>query len=359
MNTIEHRWEDVTYALPPIVNEKFPITQQSVLENLRSLGVRPGMGLMVHTSMKKLGRWISGGPTAVIEALQDIVTSSGFLIMPSYTTENTDPSNWVNPPVPEHWWPVIRETMPAFHRNRSMTFRMGKVAETFRSADQVCRTFHPVLSMAGWPVMREGGHNHVEDILFGAGRRQADVIREGFGVQELVLSAEDGTTMQRFVDRRKLLRAHAGTEDGEALDVEAYDPTQRSFILLLGCDYRNCSALHRSEALAQWKGKDDEPWVKDGASMYPTANSDDFVEIGKAFEMAHGPVKNPITGKPIISTELNLGQLRPDGNRVYVKWGWVGSGLGRLIDAEAIVEFGRKWMEANRGQLIDPSSIAL
>jgi aminoglycoside 3-N-acetyltransferase len=35
-------------------------------------------------------------------------------VVPTHTSDNCDPASWVNPPIPETWWPVIREQSPGF-----------------------------------------------------------------------------------------------------------------------------------------------------------------------------------------------------------------------------------------------------
>ena len=68
--------------------------------------------------------------------------------MPSHSAGLSEPSHWVNPPVPASWWPVIRSSMPAFDRARTPTCAMGQIAELFRTLPNVIRSEHPTLSMA-------------------------------------------------------------------------------------------------------------------------------------------------------------------------------------------------------------------
>ena len=58
--------------------------------------------------------------------------ATGTLVMPTHSTDLTEPSQWENPPVPESWWTVIRETMPAYQPDLTPTRSMGVIAETFR-----------------------------------------------------------------------------------------------------------------------------------------------------------------------------------------------------------------------------------
>ena len=84
-----------------------PLTRRSLARTLRACGLARGQVVLVHSSMSKLG-WIVGGAEVVILALLDVIGQEGTLMMPTHTSDNSDPARWENPPVPEAWWPVIR-----------------------------------------------------------------------------------------------------------------------------------------------------------------------------------------------------------------------------------------------------------
>ncbi|MGV3720959.1 MAG: aminoglycoside 3-N-acetyltransferase, partial [Actinomycetota bacterium] len=56
------------------------ITRSRLGRDLRELGVAPGQTLMLHASVKSVG-WIVGGPNVIIQALLDVLTPSGTLMM--------------------------------------------------------------------------------------------------------------------------------------------------------------------------------------------------------------------------------------------------------------------------------------
>src|SRR5512146_2871888 len=87
-----------------------PRTRESLAHDFRTLGVEPGMVVIVHSSLSAIG-WVCGGAVAVIQALLDVLTPLGTLVMPAHSGELSDPAQWHHPPVPESWWSVIRETM--------------------------------------------------------------------------------------------------------------------------------------------------------------------------------------------------------------------------------------------------------
>ena len=83
-----------------------PRTRESLAHDLRELGVTAGMILEVHSSLSSLG-WVCGGPVAVVQALLDVVTPTGTLVMPTHSGDYTDPTLWSNPPVPASWIPIL------------------------------------------------------------------------------------------------------------------------------------------------------------------------------------------------------------------------------------------------------------
>lgn len=89
------------------------ITADRLAADFRQLGVQEGMTLLLHSSLKSLGQWVAGGPVAVILALEQVLGEEGTLVIPTQSSCLTDPSGWSRPPVPEAWWPEIREHMPA------------------------------------------------------------------------------------------------------------------------------------------------------------------------------------------------------------------------------------------------------
>ena len=90
-----------------------PRTRESLAHDLRALGVEAGTTLELHSSLSQFG-YVCGDPVAVVQALMDVVTETGTLLMPIHTPNYTDPAYWRNPPVPEVWWPILYEQLLAF-----------------------------------------------------------------------------------------------------------------------------------------------------------------------------------------------------------------------------------------------------
>jgi aminoglycoside 3-N-acetyltransferase len=124
-----------------------PVTRDGLAADLGRLGVRRGSVLLVHSSLSALG-WVCGGAQAVVEALLDALGPDGTLVVPAYTNGNSEPSQWQAPPVPEDWWPVIRDTMPAFDPAITPARGLGVIAEVARTWPGARRSGHPQDSFA-------------------------------------------------------------------------------------------------------------------------------------------------------------------------------------------------------------------
>ena len=59
------------------------VTGSEIAAGLRALGLAAGNGVVVHSSLKSFGQVI-GGPRAVIEALMEVITPEGVILMPSF-----------------------------------------------------------------------------------------------------------------------------------------------------------------------------------------------------------------------------------------------------------------------------------
>jgi aminoglycoside 3-N-acetyltransferase len=133
-----------------------PYAPAEVAYQLTQLGLRPGMCVMLHCSLRALG-WVLGGPAGLYAALAQVVNCDGAdsaqpqgtVLMPTFDRNNTEPSNWKEPPLEAHWWPLIRSQTPPYDPATSPSIAMGVLAEYLRTLPGTLRSPHPHVSWCG------------------------------------------------------------------------------------------------------------------------------------------------------------------------------------------------------------------
>lgn len=222
---------------------EYPNTLEGLQTGLKSIGLTAGDTVIVHAALTKMG-WTIGAERTVIEALLSSVGGSGTIVMPAFSGDNSDPGEWQNPPVPNDWFETICRQMPAFDKEITPTYGVGRIAELFRTYPKTRRSDHPQVSFAA-------NGKYSSQIL------ETHILTPAFGMDS-PLGA--------------LYRLNAR-------------------ILLVGVSYNRCSALHLAEVLSERakstrsgtamirEGKREWVWFDE-----PAWNSDDFEAIGRDFE---------------------------------------------------------------------------
>lgn len=199
-----------------------PHTVATLTRDLTALGVVPGDVLLVHSSLRSLG-FVAGGAQAVVEALLSALGPDGTLVVPTHTSENTDPAGWQSPPVPERWWPVIRSETPGFDPLRTPSRWVGVLPEAVRTWPDALRSAHPQVSCAALGA-RAGEVVAEHDLTESHGERSPIGTVYRLGGKVLLLGCgHDSSTSLHLAERRQVAPPMGGT--GSA--IRAADGTSR------------------------------------------------------------------------------------------------------------------------------------
>lgn len=125
------------------------VNRASLARDLRSLGLIPGQILLVHASLRRIGR-VSGGAHDVVAALRQVLGRDGTLVVPTSTADNSDTSRLYRARTDGMTPDQIRryqDAMPPFTPERP-SVGMGRIAECVRTAPGAVRSQHPQTSFA-------------------------------------------------------------------------------------------------------------------------------------------------------------------------------------------------------------------
>ena len=121
------------------------ITRETLLSDLRNLGIKSGDFVTVHSSMKSIG-WVEGGVSTVIEALLDSVGPEGHLMIPLFHKMNGKTT-------------MTLADAPTY---------LGLIPETFRKLPGVVRSPHPTHSVGiVGPRAKEIAESHLNSTSVG------------------------------------------------------------------------------------------------------------------------------------------------------------------------------------------------
>ncbi|MCA9494191.1 MAG: AAC(3) family N-acetyltransferase [Myxococcales bacterium] len=101
---------------------------------------------IVHSSCRSLGA-VEGGTDAVVDALLTALGPEGTLMVPTFTTNLTDPARWPVALTGEERTATMAR-LPAFRPDRSPSYLMGVIPEAVRRHPRALRSDHPVTSWA-------------------------------------------------------------------------------------------------------------------------------------------------------------------------------------------------------------------
>lgn len=236
------------------------VLKEDILSAFRSLGIKEGMNIMVHTSLRSIG-YVCGGAQTVIEALLESVGTEGTVMMPTQSWKNLDPETGVHWEVPESEWDSIRKNWPAYDKDITPTNTMGAVSEMFRKWKGTLRSKHPARSVA-------------------ANGKNAGFLTENHDLSDI------------FGETSPIAKLY----------------NLGGYVLLIGVGYDKNTSLHLADSRSEYPGKhfctEHSAVFENGKRVWKAydtlfVDGEDFDEIGEAFEKEY-PVAKATLGKAVI-----------------------------------------------------------
>jgi len=222
-----------------------PIERDRLRAELIESGLREGMAVLVHCSMREIGR-VDGGADTLRDTLLEILgEEQGTLVVPTQTRSTSNTSTAfleATADLDHEGRELFRKLMPGFDPRISPSEGMGALAESVRIHPRAYRSTHPATSFAA--VGRHAEElcaTHPLDCLLG--------IRSPLGA----LCGLDGRVLLLGVGFDKCTSFHLGEE--------AIFDLERSYLCKIG---------------DEWQGFPGFPHC-----------DDDFTELGSKFEQTH------------------------------------------------------------------------
>ncbi|NBK97001.1 MAG: AAC(3) family N-acetyltransferase [Erysipelotrichia bacterium] len=123
------------------------ITKQDIVAFLKSLGIGRGMILYVQSNLHQFA-FINGHYQTLIEAIQEVITYEGTLVVPSFSEGLLDPACHLQYCFARDVYEEMRESTQAFHKKR--TPADNELANQLMRNDAVYRSNHPLHSCVAW-----------------------------------------------------------------------------------------------------------------------------------------------------------------------------------------------------------------
>lgn len=122
------------------------VTKAQLIDAFRELGISKGMMVYVQSSMNYFAK-IIGGNRTIIEALKEVVTYEGGIVVASDTLDYIDPESQ-REKIPLYQIEMIKESMAGFSRKESLPD--NALALQLMNTDGAYRSNHPYRSVVAW-----------------------------------------------------------------------------------------------------------------------------------------------------------------------------------------------------------------
>jgi aminoglycoside 3-N-acetyltransferase len=247
-----------------------PIDRDRLRADLLGAGLREGMAVLVHCSMREIG-WVQGGAPALRETLLQILDEEqGTLVVPAQTRSMSTTSTAFQDAIAgldDEGRELHLKTMPGFDPLTSPAEGMGALAESVRTHPRARRSAHPATSFAA--VGRHAEElcaSHPLDCLLGPGSPLG------------ALRDLDGTVLLLGVGFDRCTSFHLGEE--------AVFPFERPYLCKIGDEWRDFKGFpHRDDDFAELGARFEQAYPDDvregtvGAAstrLFPLAMAADF-----------------------------------------------------------------------------------
>jgi aminoglycoside 3-N-acetyltransferase len=215
-------------------------TTASLAADFLQLRLRPGMIVMVHSSLGRIG-WTDGGPVTVIEALLEVLGPDGTLVMPAESPQLGEPGNKhvFDPQTTPTTMGAIPEAFRSYPGTRRSSHPLVSVCANGSRADEITAEhalefcegrgtpFEKLYELGGWTLLLGVGFNRCTSLHYAESlvpnRRtmisRFPIVENGVRVwvEKLSMGTDNGTHFpvvgQRFVEQGQVRRGRVGNAD--------------------------------------------------------------------------------------------------------------------------------------------------
>lgn len=200
-----------------------PVTDRSALvEHLTALGLKRGMGVVVHARLLSFGD-VPGGEATVYAALRDVLGDEGAIVVPTFTL-------WL-------------EEGAVYDRRVTPSQRMGSFAEYVRTLPGAVRSRCPMHNFAGVGPAAQALEKSPGVVSLGAGSDFEALSDAGFQLLFLGCNFKDAATYTMHVE------ALVGVPFRRWLDLPRFVAGPQGEAEPLTCRYYGREAMDRQENL--------------------------------------------------------------------------------------------------------------
>ncbi|GAA1627709.1 AAC(3) family N-acetyltransferase [Nonomuraea maheshkhaliensis] len=126
-------------------------TAASLAAQLRGLGLEEGQTILVHTSLRAIGRMKAGPATLMAALLTALGPRKGTVVVPTFTSSNSTTSRVYREAIRDLSGEAVdryHDSMPAFEARTTPSIECGLFSEEVRTHRRSVRSDHPQTSFA-------------------------------------------------------------------------------------------------------------------------------------------------------------------------------------------------------------------